>query len=413
MLALALLTTCKENRPREKVHTEDEQRAAPPPDLGKTLLVVQSTFSKKAGKKPVGLARLLLLHRTKEGWVEERIEDPESSVFHAAVPWRDGILTIGGTKALLKHWRCSAGKWAAETLWERSWGGKFDRLRDIEIADVDGDGKEEIVLATHDKGVVAVGDEAEAQWSFTELGQADDTFVHEVEVGDLDGDGRLEIYATPSQRNRASGESQPGAVVRYQRTPKGYARTELVSWEHSHAKEILTADLDEDGKDELYVVREAHTKREGDSIRIIDPVRIQRLTPRGPKEPWEAEPIAQIKDRQSRFLVGGDVDGDGRADLVAAGMTSGLWLLQQDEMKSFTRISLDRDSGGYEHATHLADLDGDGRPEIYVAADRQKKLRRYRYDGASFRREDLVDLDASSITWNINDADITPCSRAP
>ena len=32
----------------------------------------------------------------------------------------------------------------------KSWGGKFNRLRDIEVGDVDGDGKDELVLATED-----------------------------------------------------------------------------------------------------------------------------------------------------------------------------------------------------------------------------------------------------------------------
>ena len=53
------------------------------------------------------------------------------------------------------------GKWSAENLWTQSWGGKLNRLRDIEVGDVDGDGKDEWVIATHDAGVVAVVDPAE------------------------------------------------------------------------------------------------------------------------------------------------------------------------------------------------------------------------------------------------------------
>ena len=38
---------------------------------------------------------------------------------------------------------------------------------------------------------------------------------------------------------------------------------------------------------------------------------------------------------------------------------------------SFTKELIDADSSGFEHAAGIADLDGDGRPELYVAADDQ------------------------------------------
>ena len=42
----------------------------------------------------------------------------------------------------------TATGWTSETLWTRKWGGKFNRLRDVEIGDVNGDGKDDIVIAT-------------------------------------------------------------------------------------------------------------------------------------------------------------------------------------------------------------------------------------------------------------------------
>ena len=85
-----------------------------------------------------------------------------------------------------------------DKLWSQSWGGKFDRLRDIEIGDVDGDGKDEYVIATHDYGVVAVYNPAEdgGEPEVIELSKKADTFVHEIEIGDIEGDGTLEFFAT-------------------------------------------------------------------------------------------------------------------------------------------------------------------------------------------------------------------------
>ena len=60
-------------------------------------------------------------------------------------------------KALLKKWTFDeeANHGNKMFLWSKFWKGKIDRLRDIG-GDVDHDGKDEFVIATHDAGVVAV-----------------------------------------------------------------------------------------------------------------------------------------------------------------------------------------------------------------------------------------------------------------
>lgn len=61
-------------------------------------------------------------------------------------------MTLAGTKAAVKLWRAEG----SETLWEADFGGRFSRMRDAEIGDIYGDGKQDIAIATHDQGVVAV-----------------------------------------------------------------------------------------------------------------------------------------------------------------------------------------------------------------------------------------------------------------
>ena len=155
-----------------------------------TLIMVQAQFiTGPDGRPKPGPARMTLYRTDGKQWFDEVIEDPDSNVFHKGIPWRDGILTIGAMKAMVKHWKRDGDTWKATTLWEKSWGGKFDRLRDVELGDVDGDGQEEMVIATHDMGVVAVGDENDdGTWTFQEFDHKADTFVHEVEIGDVDGD---------------------------------------------------------------------------------------------------------------------------------------------------------------------------------------------------------------------------------
>ena len=377
-----------------------------------TLLAVQAHFTSQGGKTTPLPAKLIFLRKDGDTWWREEIQDPESNVFHKAIAWRDGVLTIGAEvapkPATLKHWtRGDDGSWTAETLWSVAWEGtRFNRLRDLEIGDVDGDGKDDLVIATHDKGVVAVGREGESGWTFTEMDATADTFVHEVEIGDVDGDGKPEFYVTPSDRNKASGVSQPGGVRRYDPSGDTFVGAEVVHWDESHAKEILVHDLDGDGTDELYVVLEAHiVKDEAGKKQRVDPVRIVRAAP-GPDGTWTKTVVAELDDDQCRFLVPGDVDGDGQDELIAAGFKSGLWRLEPQADGTLKPELIDADSSGFEHATHVADLDGDGALEIYVAADDQKLFRVYSWSGTGFDRAEVAPIGParnSHITWNLQD----------
>ena len=101
----------------------------------------------------------------------------------------------------------------------------------------------------------------------------------------------------------------------------------------------------------------------------------------------------------------GDIEGDGKKELVLAAFSSGLWLLRpgEDPNSPWSVSSIDRDSGGFEHASILTDLDGDGKDELYVASDDHKEVRSYRWDGSRLKREVIYKRsDGMSVfTWNL------------
>ena len=371
-----------------------------PGPAGPALVAAQAQFVDKPGPdgKTVpapGPAKLTILRRGPKGWQATVVEDPDSNVFHKALPWDGGLLTIGATKAMLKTWKLEGGKWTEKIRWNPTFGGRFDRLRDVEAADVDGDRKDDLVIATHDQGVIAIAHPAKG-WAVEEIDRQPDTFVHEIEIGDVDGDGRKEIFSTPSKPNKLDAE-QAGEVRMYSLVPgKGWVRSVVDAPGDTHAKEILAADTDEDGKDELFIVWEGAIAKDG---AVARPVTIKQYRRQG--DAWESSVVATVPDRQMRAIAAGDVNGDGSTDIVAGGLSSGLWLLQQKKGGGWDSTQIDAKSSGFEHPVLLADLDGDGSLEVYVAAEDQHELRLYRWKDGKFASEVVATLAKGDITWNL------------
>lgn len=368
-----------------------------------TLVVSQAQFVDQKGPDgrtmPVpGAAKLTIVRNVGGQWKTTVLEDPDSNVFHKAMPWDGGLLTIGGNQAMLKTWKFEGGKWSQQTHWNPKFGGKFDRLRDVEHGDLNHDGTEELVIATHDQGVIAVVHPSE-NWRVEEVDHQANTFVHEIEIGDVDGDGKMEFFATPSKPNKLDQE-QAGEVTMYRaKAGGGWDKSVVDAPGDTHAKEILTADVDKDGVSELYIVWEGALAQGGTLVR---PVVVKQYRMKDGK--WTSTVVGEVPDRQMRAIQAGDVNGDGKIDLVAGGLASGLWLFEQEPDGTWSKTQIDAQSSGFEQPVLLADLDGDGKLEIYVGSEDQGELRRYRFENGTFVKTMIAPLTKGDISWNVNDA---------
>lgn len=379
-----------------------------PDSLPRALVLSLARFGATAAGQavPVPLpGSMEFLVRRDGEWQVIPLEDEGSNVIHKAMEYSapgqaPTLLAAAGSAATLKAWTPagSAGP-TAEVLWEKDFGGKFSRMRDIEVADLYAEGKPSIAVATHDQGVVATLRPTADGFSVQELHQEADTFVHEVEIGDVDGDGTLEVYATPSEPNRLDGSEQSGRVDRYV-PAKNEGPTVAADLGKRHAKEILVEDVDGNGRDELYVVVEGKASSSGALEHGVEVRRYEADTPAD-----GGVVVAGVQDRLARFLTAGDIDGDGKKELVLAAFSSGVWLLRPDDdpMDAWTVTNIDRRSGGFEHAALLTDLDEDGRDELYVASDNDNEVRRYVWDGTRMVREVIYKRTGgmSVFTWNI------------
>jgi hypothetical protein len=381
-----------------------------------TILLAQAQFFETTDeatgdvKTRPGAARLVILRQSADEWKREVLEDAESNVFHKAVFFTDptkpdagpGILTIGANGAAVKVWHKTADGWTADTLWKTEFGGRQNRLRDFEVGDVTGDGKVDIVIATHDQGVVAVLRQTDGGWEPIELDRKNRTYVHEVELGDLDGDGIREIYATPSKPNKLDGTPQPGEIVSYHYTKDGFERRTVEEFPLRHVKEILATDVDGSDRPALLAAVEAEQAQRADGPPDADRTLIKRYRLENGR--YAGEVVGTLPDDMCRFLNAGDVDGDGKPELIASTRTAGVRLARPGSSEWKVEL-VDADSTSeIEHATTLADLDGDGVLEIYVVTDKHNEVRRYRWDGTQWDRAVVAQFEGTTITFGITAA---------
>jgi hypothetical protein len=223
----------------------------------------------------------------------------------------------------------------------------YEKYHDIAIGDIDGDGSTELVLLSQASETICYydipTDPTSGPWPDENCHLIDEgRRLEGVELADVDGDGQLEVIAGTNVYHR------PAADGDWVRKPIA------TGWDDTR---VAVADLDGDGDPEVVV-------SEGDSpVHGTHPGRLAWFDP----PEWKMNLLEDDLFCPHSLEIA-DFDGDGNPDLYVAEMGLAVngdpqhLIYLNDGSGSFSRSVIAQ--GVPTHEARVADLDGDGRPDI-------------------------------------------------
>lgn len=232
-------------------------------------------------------------------------------------------------------------------------GAGFNLLK---VVDLNGDRRPDVVASAFGSDTVSVWlQRSDGSWGPQALHPLFNNGNGDLAVGDLNGDGRPDIAVTSGQ-----GDLQRALGITYQQADGSFGAPQYRALSGTFGRSTLTiADLDGDGRADLVTSgAELGTLlwfRQIPGGTLAPPV-----TLRGAGEAWQLE-VA-------------DIDGDRRQDIVigTGGFNSFVVVQLQRADGSFadpvSYRGLEGTSAGY--AIVVADLDGDGRPDVALSGPR-------------------------------------------
>ena len=222
--------------------------------------------------------------------------------------------------------------------------------REIKVADINGDGRPDLVMDTYDSGLVTMLNLGGGQFATPVTVSSEPAGYQDFAIGDVTGDGKVDIVGhnvTTVEVRAGRGDGTFAPPVEYP-----------IPWPNDGGYGLALADFNGDGRTDVAVTNSNNNP--GSAVHVF------YQTAAGTLGPAATLPSLDLAD----MIKAVDVNGDGRSDLVVAhgGWDyAGVYLQQPDgtfstEQLYFTgRRYYDASSG-----LDVGDINGDGLPDIVV-----------------------------------------------
>jgi hypothetical protein len=300
---------------------------------------------------------------------------------------------------LLSYKQSAGGEWSKTVISPNVTGLNF--IRSVSIGDVDQDGKQEIVLASRPNGRVAYFRNDGGTYSEHLLEEntygAGTTNAREVLVTDSDGDGRNEVLVATARTDAEKWAFTPGALLQFKHQDGAFVRTVISDFDgQTHSRMIRFGRVGRTAQPAL-VVNEVGVFHS--DTKVIDPPTRMVLL-RNAAGSWHKEHVADIEGAvKSRGFALGDVDHDGENELVAGTRAvemsdpSHLYVFKQSADGTWSSNIIESSGAMGYHLVETADIDGDGADEILASDDSKGLLKTYKRTAGGWEIKPFLSWD--------------------